>query len=751
MKTSPEQVPGWLNAESFKDEIEEPMQKGSTKNRKFTRRFLELCFRVSLNNSFLYTETEMKGKPLSFLSRSFRASVGPGFQVAFPIPSFMESNRPFISPVFIHEQAEEWEHSFIQKTLRIHFSSWKLSFDTEEMNDSFVYRRPSFRFPFRHREVVMKTLQHLILEAGFSGNQHFELVLRLLLVLFVQNIDLDQDTRTSHDIELLLFRRHLSGWLQNFACTWSQEERNPAQDQFLYIFHLLTRGEIEQAVKFCSETKNFRLACMVAKGMQLQDEGYRSSCLKIHRFYCGHVPKDLDRIYALLSGDILHATENLSLSWYRTFGLHFWYGSGALVTDSDGLKCSLQSYIDEWQSNEFVAPPVPPHIVITVPEHEQLEASKGLKSDSLIYDACYVLLCIAADLYPEHVQWMHLATPLAYGVVYDALDAHKPWLVCEILSSICATSYLEPKVIISFAIQLEMMHLYTWAFYVLWSCEVFGNNNMFYLKNVFIHWFPWIIVEEVEGTDGKLSSDRFLREELGVPASWFEEAACIYSRYNFQFIEEVDHLCVLLHMEADEYPLFSCVHLANRAHQVVLGRAAPSVFVLDTSSVQWRKLKKILSVLGAIDRDYPGMIRDYKNGGSILEGICSIIQGFRLSLEDLESLLKNMELFSSLVSNLGCSKQGDMTLELFITCIFSHVFRETWKQLMEDTDDSKFQRLASCLETLQYSSHVPWSCKQFIHNFIETYRSSGISFTRELSTRSYFQLFDLWFPRKLVE
>ncbi|GJQ11668.1 hypothetical protein GpartN1_g3459.t1 [Galdieria partita] len=745
--SSHKQISGMINAESSKEDTEKPIQE--TSSRRYLRKPLELCSRVSLKNSILYTKSQMKGDPISFLSRSFRASIGPGFQVAFPLLSFMESNRRYTSPIYIHTQTQEWEQSFIQKTLRVHFSSWKLSLDTDEMNDSSVNKRPSFRFPFRHHEVVIKTLQHLIVEAGFSGNQHFELVLRLLLLLFVQIVE--EDAMTPYD-ESLLFRRNLSNWLQNFACTWSQEERNPTEDQFLHIFLLLTRGEIGQAVKFCSDTKNFRLACMIAKAMQLQDEDYRSFCLKIHRFYCGQVPVDLDRIYSLLSGDILHATENLSLSWYRTFGLHFWYGTGALGTDSDGLKCSLKSYIDEWQSNKSVAPPVPPHIVISVPEHEQLEAAKGLKSDSLIYDACYVLLCIAAGLYPEYVQWMHLATPLAYGIVYDALDAHKPWLVCEILSSIRATSYLEPKVIISFAVQLEMMHLHTWAFYVLWSCEVFGkNNNMFYLKNVFIHWFPWMISEQVEGMDGMLSSDRFLHEELGVPGSWFEEAAAIYSHYKFQYIEEAEHFCALLNMEADEYPLFGSVYLANRVHQLVLGQAAPSVFVVDGNSDHYIKLNRILGVLGSIERDHPGMIRDYKNGGRVLEEIFLIIQGGSLSLEKLESLLKSMEFFSSFVSSLGYSKQSETTLDLFITCIFSYIFREIWKQLLEDMDESNFCRWVSCLETVQCLSYVPWSCKKFIHNFTETYRSYGISFTREAPTKLYSSLFDLWFPRKLIE
>jgi len=701
-----------------------------------------LYCQVSWKNSFLYKATEMKGDALLFLGRSFRASIGPGFQVAFPV--FNNSSNSFC--VDIYAQTQEWEQSFIQKTLQIHFSSWKLCLD--EMNDSVGYKRPSFRLPFLHHEVVVETLSHLISEAGFSGNQHFELVLRLLL-LFVHKVD--QDSASSNEI----FRRNLSSWLQNYACTWSQEEKNPTNDPFLHIFLLLSRGEVEQAVQFCNETKNFRLACMIAKGMQLQDEVYRSCCCKIHRHFCGHVSKDLDRIYSLLSGDILHATDNLSLSWYRTFGLHFWYGSHTTLSDyssSNGLQHSLQSYIDQWQNNpNSVSPPVPPHIVISVPEHEQLEASKDLKSNNVIYDACYVLLCIAANLYPEHVQWMHLATPLAYGIYYDPLDAHKPWLVCEILSSIFATSYLDPKVVISFAVQLEMMHLYTWAFYILWSCDIF-ENNMFGLKSVFLEWFPWIVSEQVEGLDGMVSSDIFLRQQLGVPDSWFDEAASIYARYNFQYLEEAEHLCSLFDRKEEDDSLFSLSYIANRAHQVVASRAAPHVLILCDASdrISWTRLSEILHRLNAFEGEFPGLIHNYRNVGPILqEVISSIVQ--RKRIVSLESLWNKMEAFVSFVQPRNDShrrlRNEDRIVDLFITFIFSYLFRETWEQqLLEEPDDSKMYRLFSCWETIQHIPNIPWSCKQFLDSFMETYRRCGISLARDLPTRQYASFMDLWFP-----
>eukprot|EP00871_Galdieria_phlegrea_P000177 jgi/Galph1/115/GphlegSOOS_G4785.1 len=736
------------------DIVKEEFPKDSVSPLKYLpiERNIEKFEPVAISESLCYGKEMMKKDMMAFSCRSFRASIGPGFQVAMPFLNFMDSKSHYTYPLLIFASAPCWDKSFILKTLQIHHSSWKASMDETEMVTNSSHRfsnRPSFRQPFLHLLVITNTLEHLITEASFSEHHHFELVLRLVKHLFVQDSnDFQRDPEL--DSEELELRRKVSYWLRHHACTWSQEERNSRNKSFLEAFYLLTRGEILQAIESCSQANNLRLACMVARCMQLQDDDFRSSCKRLHNFYCGQIPRDLDRIYSLLSGDVLHAMDGLSLSWYRAFALYFWYGLGAHTEGMDFLRNSLISYFSDWTTASGCSPPVPPHVVVNYPRKMHFGVAKQLTSDRLIYDACYVLFCIFANLYPDQIQLAHLSTPLAYGVDYDPLDAHKPWLVCEVLSSIPnGVSCLNSHVFTSFSLQLEMMELYSWAFYILWSSDLL-EKNVLYLKDVFIRLFPLILAEEVDGINGNVSSLIFLRDELGVPKRWFEEAAAVYARYQFNALDEAMHLSQFSE-SSDISDVLSLVFAVNRTQEIVLKEICPIIFITQSSltknSDKLIKLKGILTLLSEIESRNPGIIENWDSGCGFLQYFLYLSSRQEVLIEDMLSVFIRLESFSSFVTTKlqGKKEHGEM----FVSYVLSWVFRQSWTILWKLQDISQCQDLLEHLNNIVSISIVPWSCRQFFLHFLGTCRLRGLRFALTSSTRLHSSWFDQWFPPEL--
>lgn len=461
-----------------------------------------------------------------------------------------------------------------------------------------IYPEPSLRF------------MDFASTLGKTEELHYELaVFRLASALF-DEVDLKLNEDTPRDIveNVIRLRRknNVANWIR-----WYVDDvvRNEARSQIAspnhnsgerIIFSYLSGGFFEEACRQALEMGNVRLATLLAQANGGgNDDEFRLDLLdQLSVWRTGGtdalISPEYRRVIELLSGSLTISKGNgkrdetervddlaiaTGLDWVRTFSLflHFDQRFEAGIEDSVN---AYEASIGQGEGDDVIVPPLPPHV-----ERDLKPGSKRfrdvLRKGTYPSDVVFAMLKLFSQRdYPlegllDPRQYgpsscnfglaFHLAQLLSrvLGVrdFGDRIDLGIDGEALARLENWRGNSAGHDNLCVHYAMQLEVVGLWTWSAFVLLHLELRESRKASLVallaRNV------TKLSAERGGEDGqeRNAAEAFLVDTLKVPVEWIHEARADAAGYCQDRFAEYEHL-----MRAHQY---------GRAHEVAICFLAP--------------------------------------------------------------------------------------------------------------------------------------------------------------------------------
>ncbi|XP_022797911.1 nuclear pore complex protein Nup98-Nup96-like [Stylophora pistillata] len=518
-------------------------------------------------------------------------------------------------------------------------------------------------------------------------------------------------------------KQALSNWLAEAAKTRISQEVDDTSfqesDHLKSIFSCLTGKQISRACHVAQQHRDYRLSLLLsqvtgntltrnllykqlADWQEMRADAFISrERIKIYALLAGVMVWEISRDPASLSHDEL---QNLTrhvvnvcegLDWKRVLAVHLWYFCSPTCSITDAVQAYNASFKGSSSHGRYGAPPHPPFV-----EEDEGDANEN---KFVTRDTCYHLL----KLYCKRSHRLErLLSPSTSTVVQ--LDFRLSWHLYQVLLSLHYTHLSEQHAAMlhcGFAAQLEGLGLWHWAAFVLLHIEeptrrenavrsLLGRYCCVSLDHAYIE------------------KERFLLNELKIPAEWIHEAKALRARYEGKTREEAFHLVKARHW--------------SLGHRVILRSLVSDAII----NAEYDFLKTLLEELEARDRS--STVKDWATGGQVFLDYLSLMEKFQdISQEnfvptkyDWEGIYAEVVSLCTRINSLSSDTPKDMLCQYDMAKMCANFLKIVMKELTDLTDEGEALLPTHVLVPHLTKLPMPEDCtleelRQLIPNYIQ--------------------------------
>ncbi|KAK2556110.1 Nuclear pore complex protein Nup98-Nup96 [Acropora cervicornis] len=436
------------------------------------------------------------------------------------------------------------------------------------------------------------------------------LVWDLMVSLWGNLREIQQDAEAHFSVSSLNFTADIfETRYVELPSTSDDRETYDESDHLKAIFSYLTGKQIRKACQVAQQHNDFRLSLLLSQATgnslprnlcykQLDewqklkaDMFFNEERIKIYALLAGAMVWPLSRDFARsLSRDesqVMPRDVNVceGLDWKRVLAVHLWYQCSPTCSIQDALSAYEISFKGSSRGGKYGAPPHPP-FVEKLEEDDDEEEEDGDENQLVTRDTCYHLLKLYCKRSHRLERLLSPSTFTAYQ-----LDFSLSWPLYQVLQSLEYThlsQYHAGLLHSSFAAQLEGLGLWHWAAFVLLHIQDPVRRERT-VRSLICRHCPL-------STDHlNVEKERFMLEDLKIPAEWIHEAKALQARYEGRSREEAFHLVKARHW--------------SLGHNVVLRSLVSDAII----NVEYDLLKSLLGELEPRDRS--STVKDWATGG----------------------------------------------------------------------------------------------------------------------------------------
>ncbi|XP_033229340.1 nuclear pore complex protein Nup98-Nup96-like [Belonocnema kinseyi] len=454
-------------------------------------------------------------------------------------------------------------------------------------------------------------------------------VWRLCVALWGNLPDIEKEDDKEDHKTVMVRKEALSDWLKSVVEKIVRVNLSELTSEDQIMFELLTANKLDDACALARKVVGDH--CLALLMSQLGGATSVRELIKqqLALWQDTDVDGDLSiyrlKLFMIVAGEPLicskQGTINVceSLDWKRALALHLWYLSQPTASITDAL---------EHYEGSFNAEPSDVYAVEPRPEYFQEDYHAEISNKKPIYDLCFHLLklyCTGNHPLEE------VLNPLTHTA--DPLDYRLSWLTQQMLVALGyshLSDYVAALTHANFAAQLETYDLWHWAIFVVLHLQDSGRRRSAVLDLLARH-------VELDESENYVKRENFLREELGIPSIWINQAkavkACAYKRYG----EAAWYLT-----KAEQW---------NKAHEVIIENLAADAIINEN----YDYLKSLLSPL--MQEDSHNMISGWAHQGQLLWDYIEVTSEIKSLLQapDCTGLGYKLELLQPQLTSL-CSK-----------------------------------------------------------------------------------------------
>ncbi|XP_076757101.1 nuclear pore complex protein Nup98-96 isoform X2 [Xylocopa sonorina] len=443
--------------------------------------------------------------------------------------------------------------------------------------------------------------------------------------------DISVATENPKDHNIVIARREaITEWLKNVIRKTLVWENTDISNE-TKILYLLSAFELEKACKTAREVGDHCLALLMAQlrsGMPIKVLIKQQIALWQDAGVDENIPLDRLKLFALVAGEpLVHSKHGLinvceGFDWKRALAVHLWYFSSPIDSIRDALELYETSFDASKTANTYTITPKP--------EYREDEYEFEINNGKPIYDLCFHLLKLFCT--GNHTLGV-LLNPATHTA--DPLDYRLSWLMQQVLLAL-GYSHLSEHVAtlthVNFATQLEAHGLWHWAIFVMLHLKDAGKRKTAVMNILQRH----VEIDDVADSLNSIEREKFLREELGIPSTWINQAKAVksyvakrYGKAAFHFIQaeqwNTAHEIIIEHLAADA--------IINENYDYLRDLLRPLTPLECSSTVSgWSYQGQLLWEYMEITTDVESLLR-----GTDPRGISSTLESLKQRLSSLPS------------------------------------------------------------------------------------------------------------------
>ncbi|XP_067040500.1 nuclear pore complex protein Nup98-Nup96-like isoform X1 [Acropora muricata] len=502
------------------------------------------------------------------------------------------------------------------------------------------------------------------------------------------------DDRETYDV-CVERKEALSDWLSEAAKAKISQEVDAANfqesDYLKAIFSYLTGKQIRKACQVAQQHNDFRLSLLLSQATgnslprnlcykQLDewqklkaDMFFNEERIKIYALLAGAMVWPLSRDFARsLSRDesqVMPRDVNVceGLDWKRVLAVHLWYQCSPTCSIQDALSAYEISFKGSSRGDKYGAPPHPP-FVEKLEEDDEEEEEEGDENQLVTRDTCYHLLKLYCKRSHRLERLLSPSTFTAYQ-----LDFSLSWPLYQVLQSLEYThlsQYHAGLLHSSFAAQLEGLGLWHWAAFVLLHIQDPVRRERS-VRSLICRHCP------LSADHLNIEKERFMLEDLKIPAEWIHEAKALQARYAGRSREEAFHLVKARHW--------------SLGHNVVLRSLVSDAII----NAEYDILKSLLGELEPRDRS--STVKDWATGGQVFLDYLSLVDKFQdiatgklvPTKYDFEDIHEDVSALCTRINSLPSDTTKDMLCQYDMAKMCANFLKIVIKELTHVTDEGE--------------------------------------------------------------
>ncbi|XP_033098502.1 nuclear pore complex protein Nup98-Nup96-like [Anneissia japonica] len=469
-------------------------------------------------------------------------------------------------------------------------------------------------------------------------------------------------------------RRAVTQW---FVSAVSKQVRKEVQD-YKYqengnvrgVLALLSGGLVAEASKLAQEAGEHRLAMLTsqAEGCERTKQLITEQLKYWNQVKADcYISKEHLSVYAMLGGQlvwpssvgVINTCEEMD--WKRALAIHLWYYCAPTASISEALAEYEKGVKGNTDLGHYCNPPRPSYIE----DKHSYVVDNTEDCEDLVTDTCYHLLKIYSI--KSHRMDSTLA-PTSYTCY--PMDYRLSWHLSQVLEALHYSHISQQDMCTlhtSYAAQLEALGLWHWAVFVLLHIPSDRRRELSVKKLL----CRQCTLKRSEETSRK---ERFLLEELQVPARWLHEAKALRAKYEGRHHDHAYHL-----LKAGCW---------NECHKIVMCQLAADAFIDENFTY----LKEFLCELSPDDRS--SSIQDWSTNGLVFLDFILILEKLHElqhgggSAFDLEKLHPQLASLCSRVVSLQCRSAKDRLCRSEMSKKLANMMKVVLRLQNESTDDS---------------------------------------------------------------
>ncbi|XP_015778613.1 PREDICTED: nuclear pore complex protein Nup98-Nup96-like, partial [Acropora digitifera] len=522
-----------------------------------------------------------------------------------------------------------------------------------------------------HADVARKYKETAVSEPLRSEGEQACLVWDLMVSLWGNLRETQQDAEelpsTSDDREtydVCVERKEaLSDWLSEAAKAKISQEVDAANfqesDHLKAIFSYLTGKQIRKACQVAQQHNDFRLSLLLSQATgnslprnlcykQLDewqklkaDMFFNEERIKIYALLAGAMVWPLSRDFARsLSRDesqVMPRDVNVceGLDWKRVLAVHLWYQCSPTCSIQDALSAYEIAFKGSSRGGKYGAPPHPPFIE-KLEEDDEEEEEDGDENQLVTRDTCYHLLKLYCKRSHRLERLLSPSTFTAYQLDFS----------------------------------LRGLGLWHWAAFVLLHIQDPVRRERT-VRSLICRHCP------LSADHLNVEKERFMLEDLKIPAEWIHEAKALQARYAGRSREEAFHLVKARHW--------------SLGHNVVLRSLVSDAII----NAEYDLLKSLLGELEPRDRS--STVKDWATGGQVFLDYLSLVDKFQdiatgklvPTKYDFEDIHEDVSALCTRINSLPSDTTKDMLCQYDMAKMCANFLKIVIKELTHVTDEGE--------------------------------------------------------------
>lgn len=309
----------------------------------------------------------------------------------------------------------------------------------------------------------------------------------------------------------------IKNWLIDSCSSDVEEEIRQARDSYQALFIAVSGGVLSKAAKIAEDANLTALAIILASGPDARDDIFNEIIAWRKNHNSRNQPEFLLRTYRLLAGDF-GMEENIykqemTFDWKRRMIMKLMYSKS-----SESLPDIVSNY--ESDVSEGIAP------------------FPGRKCDSTV-DLLFRLMKLLPSSSTTELSLSNIVDPVGFtrDTKNFSLSFHLTSCITAMYRSPVLSQLEEHTILDGYAFLLQSIGLWEWGVYV-FLCVLSTPAGELSWR---VQRAKSLVLQNFNSGEESLEKGKFLKEHLGLPISWFEEALCYRSLNSGEVLEYISN------------------------------------------------------------------------------------------------------------------------------------------------------------------------------------------------------------------